>query len=120
MIAAKAERISWMVQGQILNTESYNGQSAAKLRTGESSTTIPPEGSRGKRSEVDETLTRYDEGQDIVCACVKAQEVHKRTVSGVAPRYERQTPNRMATGSSQRVLKKFHILNLILCSFVDF
>lgn len=52
-----------------------NGQSAAKFQTGKRSTTIPPEGSRIKRSEVGETLAGDAEGQDIVCACTKVQEV---------------------------------------------
>jgi hypothetical protein len=46
--------------------------------------------------EVDETLTGNAEGQDIVCASWKHEEVHKRTASEVTLRCELQTPNRMA------------------------
>ena len=46
-----------------------NGQSAAKPRTGEGSTTIP-EGSRIKRSEV---VCPSCEGEDIVCALAKVR-----------------------------------------------
>lgn len=42
--------------------------------------------------EVDEALAGKAEGQDIVCALVKAKEVHKRTALGVATYCERQPP----------------------------
>jgi len=51
----------------------YNGQSAAKPRTEEGSTTIP-QGSRGKCLEVERALTDTA-GDDIVCAVGKPIEI---------------------------------------------
>jgi len=47
----KSEKTAGMVYGVNLSATPCNGQSAAKLRIGEGSTTIP-QGSRGERPEV--------------------------------------------------------------------
>jgi len=59
------------------NMRIINGQSAAKLRTGEGSTTIP-QGSRHKCAEVESTLFIY--GEDIVCTSTKVEENTKVSV----------------------------------------
>lgn len=58
-----------MVKSYVLK----NRQSAAKFRIGEGSTTIPLEGSTPQAigGGSGQTLTRYGEGQDIVCAYMK-------------------------------------------------
>ena len=71
---AKAERNAWMAQGANLNAV-FNGQSAAKPRTGERSTTIPC-GSRAKRPEV---VCPVKAGEDIVCAHTKVWGVRLDT-----------------------------------------
>lgn len=93
-----------------------SGQSATKLRTGESSTTIPPEGSTRQAigRGYGQTLTCRDEGQDIVCALVKTKEVHKRTALGVASFREQQPPKlRLKKNYSSYIcyLKKWKKLN---------
>ena len=68
---------------------------------------------------MDETLTSNIEGQDIVCACMKVQEVHKRTVQEVAFLYERQTPNRMATYVAGGFFENFHIFNYVVLLLIE-
>lgn len=66
--AAKAEKIYGMAQGVNLNV--FNGQSAAKLRIGERSETIPIEGV-GLQAIGGSKWQASSEGEDIVQALLK-------------------------------------------------
>ncbi len=76
MTVAKAEKNAQIAQGASLK-RGKNGQSAAKPRTEERSTTIPCR-SRAKRCR--SGLPRVKTGEDIVYACVKAQGVRLKNV----------------------------------------